>query len=132
MTLRTPDSAPADFDNDQAPPPAPSTTAEDMVFHELCPTADVEEGVGKPFSIDGNHLAVYRYEDGFYACDNRCPHMGYPLSEGSVRDGVLICHWHHWEFDLKTGGCFLTNGDDVASFPIDVRDDVLFVGIPKG
>jgi nitrite reductase/ring-hydroxylating ferredoxin subunit len=103
-----------------------------MVFHELCRTADVEEGVGKPFSIDGNHLAVYRYEDDFYACDNRCPHMGYPLSEGSVRDGVLICHWHHWEFDLKTGGCFLTNGDDVASFPIEVRDDVLFVGIPKG
>ena len=132
MTRRTSDTSTADFDNDPVPGPEPSAPPDDMVFHELCRTADVEEGVGKPFSIDGNHLAVYRYEDDFYACDNRCPHMGYPLSEGSVRDGVLICHWHHWEFDLKTGGCFLTNGDDVASFPIEVRDDVLFVGIPKG
>ena len=47
------------------------------------------------------------------------------IDEGSVRDGVLICHWHHWEFDLKTGGCFLTSGDDV-------RGDDLFVGIPAG
>ena len=75
---------------------------------------------------------MFRYEGGYYACDNRCPHMGYPLSEGSVRDGVLICHWHHWEFDLKTGGCFLTFGDDVASFPVEDRGGVLYVGIPKG
>ena len=130
MSQPTSDSVAVDFDHDQSPPP--TVAPEDVVFHELCPAADVEEGVGKPFTVDGNHLAVYHYEDGFYACDNRCPHMGYPLSEGSVRDGVLICHWHHWEFDLKTGGCFLTNGDDVASFPVEVRDDVLFVGIPKG
>ncbi len=118
MTLRTPDRPAADPD--------------DMVFHELCAAADIATDAGKPFTIDGNHLAVFRQQEGFYACDNRCPHMGYPLSEGSVRDGVLICHWHHWEFDLKTGACFLTNGDDVASFPIEDRDGVLFVGIPKG
>lgn len=111
---------------------AQAVDPQDMVFHELCPTTDIEDGVGKPFTVDGNHLAVYRHENEYYACDNRCPHMGYPLSEGSVRDGVLICHWHHWEFDLKTGACFLTNGDDVASFPIDRRGDRLFVGIPKG
>jgi nitrite reductase/ring-hydroxylating ferredoxin subunit len=116
------------------PPTAVSQTDDpgDMVFHELCAATDIAADVGSPFTIDGNHLAVFRYKDGFYACDNRCPHMGYPLSEGSVRDGVLICHWHHWEFDLKTGGCFLTNGDDVASFPIDEREGVLWVGIPKG
>lgn len=117
-------------DNDQIPTSA--IERGDMVFHELCATGAIEADVGKPFTVDGNHLAVFRHEDGYYACDNRCPHMGYPLSEGSVRDGVLICHWHHWEFDLKTGGCFLTNGDDVASFPIEERQGVLFVGIPKG
>lgn len=125
-------SSPTDYDSDHGPPPAPAINPEDLVFHELCPTTDIADDVGKPFTVDGTHLAVFKHDDGFYACDNRCPHMGYPLSEGSVRDGVLICHWHHWEFDLKTGGCFLTNGDDVASFPIQVRDDVLFVGIPKG
>ena len=136
MTQQNPASptptATIDYDDDQGPSATPILVPGNVDFHELCATADIEDGMGKPFSVDGNHLAVFRYEDGYYACDNRCPHMGYPLSEGSVRDGVLICHWHHWEFDLKTGGCFLTNGDDVASFPVDERDGVLFVGIPKG
>ena len=59
--------------------------------------------------------------------------MGYPMSEGTVRDGVLICHWHHWEFDLKTGGCFLTTGDDLKSFPLRVDDEgYVCVGLSGG
>lgn len=119
-------------DHTRTASPATAIDPGDLVFHELCATTDIVADKGKPFTVDGNHLAVFRHEDGYYACDNRCPHMGYPLSEGSVRDGVLICHWHHWEFDLKTGGCFLTNGDDVASFPMEERQGLLFVGIPKG
>ena len=69
----------------------------------------------------------------YHAVDNRCPHMGYPMSEGTVRDGVLICHWHHWEFDLKTGGCFLTTGDDLKSFPLRVDEDgFVCVGLSGG
>ncbi len=114
-------------------PPGPEIEPDSYTYHKLCPATEVVEGVGKPFTVDGTHLAIFLYEGGYYACDNRCPHMGYPLSEGSVRDGVLICHWHHWEFDLKTGGCFLTSGDDVKSFPVDRREDGnLYVGIPQG
>ena len=104
-----------------------------LVFHPLCPAAEVTGDRPRAFTVDGVHLAVFAHEGGYYACDNRCPHMGYPLSEGSVRDGVLICHWHHWEFDLKTGGCFLSSGDDVATFPVESRDSgQLYVGIPRG
>ena len=113
--------------------PAAELDLDSCVFHKLCRAEEIEDGVGKPFTVEGTHLAVYLYEDRYYACDNRCPHMGYPLSEGSIRDGVLICHWHHWEFDLKTGGCFLTSGDDVRTFPVETRDDgFLYVGIPQG
>ncbi|MCS5612702.1 MAG: Rieske (2Fe-2S) protein, partial [Candidatus Poribacteria bacterium] len=104
-----------------------------LVYHQLSQTDTFEEGKGKPFHVDGIHLAVFRYGNKYYAVDNRCPHMGYPMSEGSVRDGVLICHWHHWEFDLKTGGCFLTFGDDLKAFPVEIRDDgYLYVGIDRG
>ena len=102
-------------------------------YHRLCPADEFEEGVGKPFTVDGTHLATFLYQGKYYAVDNRCPHMGYPMSKGSVRDGVLICHWHHWEFDLNTGGCLLTSGDDLKAFPVEVRDDgYLYVGISPG
>jgi len=115
-------------ENGSAPVPAPSR--ESLTFHKLCPVGDVEEGKNKQFTVDGTHVAVFKSEGSYHAVDNRCPHMGYPMSEGTVRDGVLICHWHHWEFDLKTGGCFLTTGDDLKSFPVEARDDGhLYVGL---
>ena len=105
----------------------------ELVYHQLCPAADFEELEGKPFHVNGTHLAVFKFSDKFYAVDNRCPHMGYPMSKGSLRDGVLICHWHHWEFDLKSGACFLASGDDLKAFPVELRDDgYLYVGLAKG
>ena len=95
----------------------------DLIFHRVCPADQIEEGVGRPITLDGTHLALFRHEDVLHAVDNRCPHMGYPMSEGSVRDGILVCHWHHWEFDVKTGGCLLSGGDDLSTFPVEVRDD---------
>ena len=109
------------------------TDPPDFVYHKLCPADEFQQGEGKPFSVEGTHLAVFLYQGRYHAVDNRCPHMGYPMSKGSVRDGILICHWHHWEFDLKTGGCFLTSGDDLKAFPVEVRDDGhLYVGIAPG
>ena len=114
-------------------PPIEYVDPTNLVYHKLCAAETIEQGEGKPFHVNGTHLAVFRYGDKFYAVDNRCPHMGYPMSEGSVRDGVLICHWHHWEFDLKSGGCFLAFGDDLKAFPVDLRDDGnLYVGLARG
>lgn len=105
----------------------------ELVYHQLCLADDFEDLEGKPFHVNGTHLAVFKFEDKFYAVDNRCPHMGYPMSKGSIRDGVLICHWHHWEFDLKSGGCFLASGDDLKAFPVERRaDGYLYVGLAKG
>ena len=57
---------------------APGLDPDSLVFHELCPAADLEEGAGRPFTVDGTHLAVFRYEDGYYACDNPLPPHGLP------------------------------------------------------
>jgi nitrite reductase/ring-hydroxylating ferredoxin subunit len=115
--------------------PVPIETVEqtDLAYHQLCHADEFQDVEGKPFHVNGTHLAVFKYQDKFYAVDNRCPHMGYPMSKGSIRDGVLICHWHHWEFDLKSGGCFLAFGDDLKAFPVELRDDgYLYVGLAKG
>ncbi len=107
------------------------TDGRDTIFHRLCSIDEMPEGDIKAFTVNGVHLAVFRYNAEFFAVDNRCPHMGYPLSKGSVKDGILICHWHHWQFDLRTGGCFLGGGDDVKSFPMEVSDSKLYVGLAK-
>ena len=60
------------------------------------------------------------------AVDNRCPHMGFPLDRGSVKDGILTCHWHHARFDLAGGGTFNPFADDVRTFVLIVLAETTF------
>jgi nitrite reductase/ring-hydroxylating ferredoxin subunit len=62
-----------------------------------------------------------------HAVDNRCPHMGFPLHRGSVCDGILTCHWHHARFDLESGGTFDQFADDVQTYPVVIRDGIVYV-----
>lgn len=73
-------------------------------------------------------IAVYCHDGKLHAVDNRCPHMGFPLSKGSVKDGILTCHWHHARFDLSSGCAFDLFADDVPTAPIEVRDGQVWVG----
>src|SRR5574337_77850 len=78
-------------------------------------------------NIDGHTLVLFAYGEQVYAVDNRCPHMGFPLDRGTVRDGILTCHWHHARFDLASGGTFDQFADDVRAFPVDIRGDEIWV-----
>ena len=75
----------------------------------------------------GHTIAVFRRDDEFAAVDNRCPHMGFPLDRGTVKNGILTCHWHHARFDLSSGGTFDPFADDVRSFPVSVEDGAVWV-----
>jgi nitrite reductase/ring-hydroxylating ferredoxin subunit len=76
----------------------------------------------------GGHAIGLFYHDGaFYATDNRCPHMGFPLTDGTVEDGVLTCPWHHARFELACGDTFDPFADDVTTYPVEVRDGEVYV-----
>lgn len=67
-------------------------------------------------------IAVFWHAGQVYAIDNRCPHMGFPLHQGTVSDGILTCHWHHARFDLSSGCTFNLFAGDVPVCPVEVRE----------
>src|SRR5690606_41863911 len=72
----------------------------------------------------GKHtLALFKYGEQVDAVDNRCPHMGFPLDKGTVKDGILTCHWHHARLDLARRGTLDQWADDVPSFPVEIADN---------
>src|SRR5213593_1994954 len=81
--------------------------------------------------VQGHDMVVFYSEGSVYALDNRCPHMGFPLSRGSTKDGILTCDWHHARFDIKTGGCFDLWADDVPVFPVNVIGGRIFVSTDR-
>jgi nitrite reductase/ring-hydroxylating ferredoxin subunit len=86
-------------------------------------TKDLEAGGGcLSVTVEKHTVAIFLYDSKIYAVDNRCPHMGFPLNQGTVKDGILTCHWHHARFDLMNGGTFDQWAGDVTSFPAEVRN----------
>ena len=75
----------------------------------------------------GHAIAIFFHDGRVHAVDNRCPHMGFPLERGSVRDGILTCHWHHARFELSSGGTFNPFADDVRTFPVNVVDGEVWI-----
>ena len=95
----------------------------------LMPLAELEPMAVKMLRVAGKQIAVFNTPDGIRACDNRCPHEGYPLSEGSLSpDCILTCNWHNWKFNLETGDN-LYGGDRLRTYPVEIRGDEIWVDI---
>ncbi len=75
-------------------------------------------------------LCLTRTEEGYGALDNRCPHQGGPLGEGQIEDELVICPWHGFEYDPLTGAPPDGYGDFATTYPIEERDDGLYVELP--
>ncbi|MDQ3942619.1 MAG: Rieske (2Fe-2S) protein [Actinomycetota bacterium] len=82
-----------------------------------------------PVQVAGHSLALFFHDGSVHAVVNRCPHMGFPLHRGSVRDGILTCHWHHARFDLESGGTFDQFADEARVFPVEIRDGEVWVDL---
>jgi nitrite reductase/ring-hydroxylating ferredoxin subunit len=93
------------------------------------PLAELEPAAVKMVRGAGKQIAVFNTPDGIRACDNRCPHEGYPLSEGNLSpDCILTCNWHNWKFNLETGDN-LYGGDRLRTYPVEIREDEIWIDI---
>jgi nitrite reductase/ring-hydroxylating ferredoxin subunit len=69
----------------------------------------------------GKQILLIASGGAIFAIANRCPHEGYPLSEGSEGPGcILTCNWHNWKFDLATGEA-LVGRDPVRTYAVETR-----------
>jgi pyruvate oxidase len=86
-------------------------------------------GEGRVTTVTAGHrsIALTHFEGQFGALDNRCPHQGGPLGEGSIEKGLLRCPWHGYDYCPLTGGSEF--GDSVASYPIEIRDGGIYVAV---
>ena len=88
-----------------------------------------ENGMGRGVKIEGLDIALFQWDQTFYAVENLCPHLGFPLTEGVAQDGVIICGWHGWRIRLEDGSC---QGKTLTAptFPCEVRGQDLYIQIP--
>ena len=77
-------------------------------------------------------VVVFWSEDRAWAIEDRCPHMGFPLHQGTVESGLVTCHWHHARFDLVTGCTLDPFADDARGFLVTIDGDDVLVEPRRG
>ena len=111
------------------------TAAQDHVWHKVAESDALPEGRVMTVTAGTKSLALVHFDGQYAAMDNRCPHQGGPLGEGSIETGIegqcwLRCPWHGWDFDPLTGkppGGHEDTGQEM--FPVEARDDGIYVGL---
>ena len=107
----------------------PSDNVE-LIWTKVLDADELQEGRVKPVTCLHRTLCMTHHEGQIGALDNKCPHQGGPLGEGSIEKGLLRCPWHGWDYDPITGKA-PGYDDGVETFEVDVRDDGVYVGLPK-
>ena len=106
-----------------------------LTWHRVAGLDELPEGRVKTVVAGTVSMALTHIDGQYTAMDNRCPHQGGPLGEGSIEVGEggqcwLRCPWHGWDFDPRTGkspGAFEDEGQ--ALYPLEVRDDGIYVAL---
>ena len=89
---------------------------------------DLWIGEMKGVSVNGRRVLLVRLEDGLFAYEDRCAHLGVPLSEGTLAEGVLTCRAHHYQYDARTGAGINPRTVKLVSIPLSVRDGRIVLG----
>jgi len=80
----------------------------------------------KEFPCGDKMVCVANVDGEYSALDNVCLHQGGPLGEGTIEHGTLLCPWHAWAYDPKTGELCHNRHEKVAVYPLKIENgDVL-------
>ncbi len=105
--------------------------SDQLVWHKVLDNpADLPEGRVQSVTAGHKTFCLTHYKGQFACLDNKCPHQGGPLGEGSIENGLLRCPWHGWDFDPLTGKPPGGYDDGVATFEVDIRPDGIYLGLP--
>src|SRR5689334_16094905 len=99
-------------------------------WHRVDPGDVPAEGRVRSVTVDGHQVALARCGARLGALENRCPHQGGPLGEGSIENGWLRCPWHGYDYDPLTGRPPEGFSDGVAAYEVDERADAVYVRLP--
>ena len=111
---------------------------------------ELADGERKVISVDGIDVGVFRVDGKLYGWRNHCPHAGGPVCQGTLMQGVeerldenrrslgihykegahhVVCPWHGFEFDLKTGKHAGIDRFRLKAHPVEVRDGDIYVTV---
>jgi toluene monooxygenase system ferredoxin subunit len=74
-------------------------------------------------------VLLLRTDEGLFAYEDRCPHLGLPLSTGTLEGHTITCAAHHFQFDASTGQGINPSCLRLRVYPLECKAGVICVDV---
>jgi nitrite reductase (NADH) small subunit len=101
-----------------------------MPFTKIATQSDLPPtNEAKEFPCGNKTICIANVDGNYSAMDNVCLHRGGPLGSGMVEGGKVVCPWHAWAWDPKTGATELDSSMRVQIYPMKIENGDVLVEI---
>ncbi len=108
------------------------------IWYKAAGVRDIPENGGACIKYKDLQVAIFNFnqKQEWYACQNLCPHkMQMILSRGMTGSSgdqpKVACPFHKRTFSLKTGECLNADECSIATFPVKIENDFVYVGFTQ-
>ncbi|MBK7872915.1 MAG: ferric reductase-like transmembrane domain-containing protein [Saprospiraceae bacterium] len=99
-------------------------------FYEVCTVDDIPENRAKIVFLEGENIAIFKYDGKISAVSNICRHQHGPLGEGKIVDGCITCPWHGYQYLPQNGQSPPPFTEKLETYDVKVVDGMIWVN-PK-
>lgn len=99
-------------------------------FVRVCQLGDIAENRAKTVLIEGENIAIFKYDNKLSAINNLCRHQNGPLGEGKIVDGCITCPWHGYQYLPHNGQSPPPFTEKVETYDVKLVGDWVYVN-PK-
>jgi len=94
------------------------------------PVGSIPVGEKRTLYTDDLTIVLVNLDGEVFALDDRCPHQGGPLTRGTLNGETLMCPWHCWSFNVRTGRPeWPETGWRATRYPVKIEDGQILVRI---
>jgi nitrite reductase (NADH) small subunit len=99
-----------------------------MTFVKLTTQSELPApGEAKEFEVGDKVICVANVSGTISAMDNVCLHQGGPLGQGMIEGDKIVCPWHGWQYDPKTGQVAHNPTARASVYPIRVENSDVII-----
>jgi len=96
-------------------------------FVSACAVTEIPEKCATVVSLNGERLAIFKYDGKISAISNVCRHQNGPLGEGKIIDGCVTCPWHGYQYLPEDGASPPPFSEKVSTFQTRIVDGRVWI-----
>ncbi len=92
--------------------------------------SEIPDGERKIVEVEGVSIGLFHHMGEWYALRNSCLHRGGPVCTGQLKDGVITCPWHGYQYYINNGELLLDSSGHLEMYPVELRDGDVYLRFP--